>query len=65
MIKLVIVMPATNAVSEHSFRAIRRLYTHPITNMGSSRLNNTVVLHIHQGRLDKLSMVDVDQLSNG
>ena len=48
MIKLVIEMPATIAVSEHSFSAIRRLYTYLITNMGSSRLNNTVVLHIHK-----------------
>ena len=59
MIKLVIEMPATNAVSEHSFSAIRRLYTYRRTNMGSSRLNNTVVLHIHKARLDKLSMVNV------
>ena len=48
MIKLVIEMPATIAVSEPSFSAIRRLYTYLITNMGSSRLNNTVVLHIHK-----------------
>ena len=27
--------------------------------MGSSRLNNAMVLHIHKDRLDKLSMVDV------
>ena len=43
MIKLVIVMPATNAVSERSFSATRRLYTHLKTNMGSSRLNNVMV----------------------
>ena len=59
MIKLVIVMPATNAVSECSFSAMRRLYTYLRTNMGSSRLNNAMVLHIHKDRLDKLSMVDV------
>ena len=59
MIKLVIVMPATNAISEISFSAMRRLYTYLRTNMGSSRLNNAVVLHIHKARLDKLSMVDV------
>ena len=27
--------------------------------MGSSRLNNAMVLHIHKDRLDKLSVVDV------
>ena len=59
MIKLVIVMPATNAVSERSFSATRHLYTYLKTNMGSSRLNNVMVLHIHKTRLDKPSMVDV------
>ena len=59
MIKLVIAMPATNAVSEHSFSAMHRLCTYLRTNMGSSRLNNAMVLHIHKDRLDKLSMVDV------
>ena len=59
MIKLVIVMPATNAVSKCSFSAMHRLYTSLRTNMGSSRLNNAMVLHIHKDRLDKLSMVDV------
>ena len=52
-------MPTTNAVSERSFSAMRRLYTYLRTNMGSSRLNNAMVLHIHKDRLDKLSMVDV------
>ena len=59
MIKLVIVMPATNAVSEQSFSAMRRLYTYLRTNTRSSRLNNAIVLHIHKDWLDKLSMVDV------
>ena len=59
MIKLAIVLPATNAVSEHSFCTMRRLYTYLRTNMRSSRLNNAMVLHMHKGRLGKLSMVDV------
>ena len=56
MIKLVTIMSVTNAVSERSFSAMRRLYTYL---MGSSRLNNVMVLHIHKARLNKLSMVDV------
>ena len=36
-------MPATNAVSERSFSATRRLYTYLKINMGSSRLNNVMV----------------------
>ena len=57
--KLIIVMPATNAVSERSFSAMRRLYTYLRTNMSTSRLNNVMVLHVHKERLDKLSMVDI------
>ena len=59
MIKLVIVMPATNTVNERSFSAIRRLYTYLRTNMGSIHLNNAIVLHICKAQLEKLSMVDV------
>ena len=59
MIKVVIVMPVTNALSERSFSAMRRFYTYLRTNMGSICLNNSMVLHIHKDRLDKLSMVDV------
>ena len=56
MVKFVLVMPAANAVSERSFTAIRRLYTYLRTNIGPSGLSN---LHIHNDRLEKLSMVDV------
>lgn len=59
IIKLIIVMPATNAVSERSFSAMRRLFTYLRTNMGSNRLNNAMVLHVHKERLDKLSLIDV------
>ena len=59
VIKLVIVLPLANAVSELSFSAMRRLYTFLKTNVGSSRLNNAMVLHIHKTRLDKLSMIEL------
>ena len=59
MIKLVIVMPATNSISECFFSAMRRLYIYLRTNMGSNHLKNAMVLHIHKDRLDQLSMVDV------
>ena len=38
---------------------MRRLYTYCRTNIGSIRLNNAMVLHIHKDLLGKLSMVDV------
>ena len=59
LIKLVLVMPATNAVSERSFSAMRRLYKYTRTNMSQNRLNHTMTLHIHKERLDSLSLIDV------
>ena len=52
-------MPASNAVSERSFSAMPRLYTYLRTNMGNSRLNNMMLLHIHKNRLDNLSLLEV------
>ena len=59
ILKLILVMPATNAVSERSFSAMRRLYTYTRTNMTQSRLNNTIVLHIYKDKTDALNLVDV------
>lgn len=59
VLKLIIVMPATNAVSERSFSAMRRLYTYLRTNMSQNRLNHTMVLHVHKEKTDALSMVDI------
>ena len=59
VLKLIIVMPATNAVSERSFSAMRRLFTYLRTNMSKNRLNNLMALHIHKERLDNLSLLDV------
>ena len=47
-------MPATNAVSERSFSAMRRLYTYLRTNMSQNRLNNMMVLHAHKEKTDAL-----------
>ena len=46
LLSLVLVMPATNAVSERSFSCLRRL-------------NNVMVLHVHKNLTDKLSLVDI------
>lgn len=59
LLKLIIVMPATNAVSERSFSAMRRLHTYLRTNMSQNRLNHTMVLHVHKEKTDALSMVSI------
>ena len=59
LLKLIIVMPATNAVSERSFSAMRRLKTYLRTKMSMDRLNNLMVLHVHKPRTDTLDLIRV------
>ena len=53
---LILVMPATNAVSERSFSALRRLksYLRATMHMTQTRLNNVLVLHVHKNLTDQL-----------
>ena len=55
---VVMVMPATNAVSERSALASRRVKTYLRTTMGQSRLNNLMTLHIHKDFTDNLVLTD-------
>ena len=56
---LILVMPATNAVSERSFSTLRRLKTYLRSTMSQVRLNNAMTLHIHKDLVDKLNLVDI------
>ena len=49
--KLLLVMPATNAVSERSFSALRRVKSYLRSTMTQQRLNYLMVLHIHKDLL--------------
>ena len=58
--KLIIVMPATNAVSERTFSALRRLKTCRLRNtMHQSRLNWCMLLHVHKDETDKLDLTTI------
>ena len=59
LLKLILVMPATNEVSERSFSAMRRLKTYLRTNMSMARLNNLMVLHVHKPRTDSLDVIEI------
>ena len=61
LVKLVLVMPATNAISERSFSAMRRTKTYLRSTMLQERLNATMVLHVHKESSDALNL---QQLSN-
>ena len=56
---LILVMPATNAVSERSFSALRRLKSYLRSTMTQVRLNNLMLLHVHKSLTDNLSCKDV------
>ena len=58
VLKLLLVMPATNATSERSFSALRRIKTYLRTTMNQMRLNNLMALHIHSDKTDSSSIAD-------
>lgn len=57
--KLILVVPATNAVSERSFSALRRLKTYLRSTMTQQRINNCMVLHVHDDLTDMLNLIDI------
>lgn len=50
IMKLILVMPATNCTSERSFSALRRVKNYLRSSMTQQRLNNLMVLHVHYYR---------------
>lgn len=57
VMKLILVMASTNAISERSFSAMRRLKTYLRTTMKQERLNHLLLLHVHK---DETSSLTVD-----
>ena len=53
---LVLVMPATNASSERSFSALRRVKNYLRTTMPQERLNHLMLLHVHKEKTDALDL---------
>ena len=59
VMKLLLVMPATNSTSERSFSAFRRVKTFLRLSMRQMRLNNLMVLHVHKDLTDSLDLCHV------
>ena len=57
LVRLILVQPATNAVSERSFSALRRIKTYMRATMTQTRLNHCMLLHIHKEKTDELDLV--------
>ena len=53
------VMPATNAVSERSFSALKRVKSYLRSSTGQNRLNHLMVLHVHKELTDTIDMVEL------
>ena len=59
LLQLVFVMPSTNATSERSFSALRRLKSYLRTTMSQERLNFLMLLYVHKDRTDALDLKGV------
>ena len=59
VMKLLLVAPVTNAVSERSCLALRRTKTWLRTTMTQKRLNNCMLLHVHKEKVDNLKIIDI------
>ena len=56
ILKLLMVMPATNAVSERNASALRRIKTYLRSTCSQKRLNHLMTLHIHKDYTDNLPL---------
>ena len=54
--KLLLVMPATNATSERSFSALRRIKSYLRSTMSQQRLNNLMLLYVNKDKTDVLDL---------
>ena len=59
LMKLILVMPATNSTSKRSFSALRRIKTYLRSTMKQERLNSLMVLHVHKDLIDALDLLQV------
>ena len=58
-VKLWLLAPATNAISERSASAVRRICTYLRTRSSQERFNKCMVLSVHKDEVDKLNLIDI------
>ena len=59
LVRLILVMPATNATSERTFSALRRVKTYLRATMTQERLNHLMILNTHREATDKMDISEV------
>ena len=57
--QLLLIMPATNATSERSFSALRRIKTYLRSTMSQARMNHLMILNYYQDLTDSLDLKEV------
>ena len=58
LVRLLLVMPATNAESERSFSAVRQIKNSLQSTMSQQSLNHLMVLYVHKDYTDRLNLVE-------
>lgn len=56
LVRKLLVIPATNATSERTFSALRRVKTYLRSPMTQTRMNSLLSLHVHKERTDALDL---------
>ena len=59
LMKLLLVMPASNAVGERSFGALQRIKSYLRDTMAQSRLNHLMILHVHRELTADFNLITV------
>ena len=59
LMQLVLVLPATNATSERSFSAMRRVKNYLRSTMGQQQFNHLMILHVHKAITDDLDIIQI------
>jgi hypothetical protein len=59
VLKLVLVMPATNFTSERSFSTLRRIKTYLRSTMRQDRLNDLMTLHVHKDKTGQMNLQSI------
>ena len=57
--KLLLDLTATNAASERSFSAMKRIKVYLRNTISGNQLNHSMLLHVHCKKTDQLNMIEI------
>ena len=59
VLRLILVLPATDAQSERVFSSLKRIKTYLRNSMSQARLNHLMLMNIHKEETDQISLAEV------